>query len=64
MTAGWDFTPLNGQHFSQIGTNYAVGGTFIEKVYGLEGLFLNKFSLDEQIKSLIKHNIVIFIMMI
>ncbi|WP_281748551.1 IS1595 family transposase [Spiroplasma ixodetis] len=46
VTAGWDFIALNGQHFSQIGTNYAVGGTFIEKVYGLEGLFLNKFSPD------------------
>ncbi|WP_339039684.1 SGNH/GDSL hydrolase family protein [Spiroplasma endosymbiont of Andrena trimmerana] len=56
VTAGWDFIALNGQHFSQIGTNYAVGGTFIEKVYGLEGLFLNKFSLDEQIKSLIKQH--------
>ncbi len=56
VTAGWDFIALNGQHFSQIGTNYAVGGTFIEKVYGLEGLFLTDFSPHVLVEGIMKLN--------
>lgn len=55
LKSGWDFNFL-WKEFKQIGNNYATGGAQASESTSQQGLFLNNFTINKQVDTLVKQH--------